>query len=203
MSANIQEVYSSTEALAAVIEATKSYQRKYNRTLMKAFEDTLHTNYDFAKIRYEEQWTGEKYYTWEKYKTIFYNYTTGNYPTLPEAIKKYLRIYYRSSNFRKSPDPDILKSIKEQLEILAAYELDKKRELDQIEQETKEIRRILMHQDFTPACEYVVPFLKLEDAGRLGNPKARGRMALLLEMFNYGFILGKRVERAKKYGQHT
>lgn len=127
----------------------------------------------------------------------------GNYPTLPEAIKIYLLGNYKPFNYRKSPDPDILKSIKEQLEILAAYELDERRELDQIEQETKEIRRILMHQDLTPACEYIVPFLKLEEAGRLGNPKTRGRIALLIEMFNYGFILGKRAERAKKYGQHT
>ena len=71
MSGNIKEVYSSTEALAALIEATKAHQKEYDLTLMNAFEQKLYSNYNFAKIWYEEQRAGEKYYTWEQYKSSF------------------------------------------------------------------------------------------------------------------------------------
>lgn len=203
MSANIQEVYSSNEALAAVIEATKAHQKKYNLTLMNAFEQKLHSNYNFAQIWYEKQWTGEKYYTWEQYKSFFYNYITGIYPTLPTAIKCYLLNNYKPFNYPKTPDPDVFKIIKEQLEVLAEYELKEKQELEQIEHETTEIRRILMHQNLTPALEYIEPFLRLEEAGILGKPEMRGKTALLIEMFNYGFILGKRTERARKHSKSS
>ena len=58
MSGNIKEVYSSTEALAALIEATKAHQKEYDLTLMNAFEQKLYSNYNFAKIWYEEQRAG-------------------------------------------------------------------------------------------------------------------------------------------------
>lgn len=54
-----------------------------------------------------------------------------------------------------------------------------------------------------PAFDYIEPFLRLEEAGMLGKPEMRGKTALLIEMFNYGFILGKRTERARKHSRCT
>lgn len=203
MSGNIKEVYSSTEALAALIEATKAHQKEYDLTLMNAFEQKLYSNYNFAKIWYEEQRAGEKYYTWKQYKSSFYNYIMGNCNTLPTAIKYYLFKNYQSFNCPQFPDKDVYKSIKEQIEVLAEYELKEKQELEQIEQETTEIRQILSYQDLMPAFDYIEPFLRLEEAGMLGKPEMRGKTALLIEMFNYGFILGKRTERARKHSRCT
>lgn len=203
MSENTIQLFSSEEALATVIESTKTYQKEYNLTLMNAFEETLLKNYQYAKAWSEKARTDKKYYTWERYKDFFYGFIVGKYPYLPEAVVCYLTSYYSGSKYSKALDLQVLKTIKEQLEVLAVYELKEKQELEQIEQETTEMRRILSYQDIMPAFDYIEPFLRLEEAGMLGKPETRGKTALLIEMFNYGFILGKRTERARKHSKSS
>lgn len=194
MSENTIQHFSSEKALATVIESTKKHQKKYDLTLIKAFDQTLLKNYKYAQA-----WADKKYYTWEQYKDFFYGFIVGKYPYLPEAVVCYLTSFYSGSKYSKALDLQVLKTIKEQLEILAECELKKKQELEYIKQETEKIRLILSYQDLTPAFDYIEPFLKLEEAGVLGKTETRGKTALLIEMFNYGFILGKRTERARKH----
>ena len=191
------EHLSSFDLLTAAIEAAKEHSKIYGLTLTEAFNQKLHSSYNYSKGWHEDHYEG-KFYAIEQYKAFFYNFIIGNSPELPEPVLYWATSYFRGYNY-KEPDTTALTIIKEYTEALLISEQEEQQEIEQLEQETKEIRRILRHQDFLIAFEFVSPFIKLEEAGKLGSHEVRGKTALLTEMFNYGFILGKQAERARKH----
>lgn len=197
-----ENIMSSQEALTAVINAVEAYKTRYSLTLTKAFEESLNNSYKYAKGWYEKNSSG-KYYTWNQYRAFFYNFIIGKCPELPKAMLCYLTAFYSGYDYSSIPDTGVLETLKMYVESTLDSEQEEKEELKRLEQETREIRRILKHQDFLNAYEHIMPFLKLEEAGKLGNKETRGKRMLLTEMFNYGFILGKRTEREKKHKQNT
>lgn len=177
----------SMEVLAAMLEATKHNEKRHNLTLEEAFEDIIKGNYKYSKGWYEDTYN-KKYYTWEQYKNILYNFIAENISELPMPILYYLTRYFNGYDYRNL-DNDSFKIIKEYVEL----ELEERKELERLERETQEIRHILKNQNYSLAYECIIPFLKLEEAGKLG-----GKTMLIADMFNYGFILGKKTERARK-----
>ncbi|MGN0612641.1 MAG: hypothetical protein ACI4JB_01950 [Porcipelethomonas sp.] len=197
-----ENIMSSQEALTAVINAVEAYKTRYSLTLTKAFEAELRSSYKYAKSWYEGK-SSRKYYTWNQFRAFFYNFIIGKCPELPKAMLCYLTAYYRGYDYSSNPDTGVLENLKMYVESTLDSEQEEKEELKRLEQETREIRSILKHQDILKAYEYIMPFLKLEEAGMLGNQETRGKTMLLTEMFNYGFILGKRTERERKHKQNT
>lgn len=180
----------SMEVLATMLEATKHNGKRHNLTLEEAFEDIIKGSYKYSKGWYEDTYN-KKYYTWEQYKNILYNFIAENISELPMPILYYLTRYFNGYDYRNL-DNDSFKIIKEYVEL----ELEERKEIERLERETQEIRHILKNQNYSLAYECIIPFLKLEEAGKLG-----GKTMLISDMFNYGFILGKKTERARKHNR--
>ncbi len=180
----------SMEVLAAMLEATKHNGKRHNLTLEEAFEDIIKGSYKYSKGWYEDTYN-KKYYTCEQYKNILYNFIEENILELPMPMLYYLTKYFNGYDYRNL-DNDSFKIIKEYAEL----ELEERKEIERLERETQEIRHILKNQNYSLTYECIIPFLKLEEAGKLG-----GKTMLIADMFNYGFILGKKTERARKHNR--
>lgn len=197
-----ENIINSQEALTAVINAVEAYKTRYSLTLTKAFEESLNNSYKYAKGWYEKNSPG-KYYTWNQYRVFFYNFIIGRCPELPEAMLCFLTSYFRGYDYNKVSNTETLEFLKKYVISTLDAEHEEEREIRRLEHETRKIRRILRYQDFFTAYEFVLPFLKLEEAGKLENHKTKERTRFITEMFNYGFILGKRAERARKNKYNT
>ena len=184
------------------INAVEAYKTRYSLTLTKAFEESLNNSYKYAKGWYEKNSPG-KYYTWNQYRAFFYNFIIGRCPELPEAMLCFLTSYFRGYDYNKVSNTETLEFLKKYVISTLDAEHEEEREIRRLEHETRKIRRILRYQDFFTAYEFVLPFLKLEEAGKLENHKTKERTRFITEMFNYGFILGKRAERARKNKYNT
>lgn len=189
-------ISNSKKALAAFIECIKVHIKRNKLTLAEAYENELLSSYKFAEGWYEEI-IKEKYCTQEQYKNYFRNFILGNCAELPEFILYYLINFCEGFDY-KNLDNDVLMAIREYLKKQLSSEAEDRNKLEKLMQETKEIRHILKYQNLLFALNNIMPFVKLEEAGKLGGKYARGKTMLLVEMFNYGYILGKRAERAKK-----
>ncbi|MGN0677162.1 MAG: hypothetical protein ACI4K5_05400, partial [Ruminococcus sp.] len=159
-----ENIMSSQEALTAVINAVEAYQTRYSLTLTKAFEESLHGSYKYAKSWYEGK-SSRKYYTWNQFREFFYNFIIGKCSELPETMLYYLTACYRGYDYSSIPDTGVLETLKMYVKSTLDSEQEEKEELKRLEQETREIRSILKHQDILKAYEYIMPFLKLEEAG--------------------------------------
>ncbi len=204
MTENKNILFTSEEALASIIEASKMYRKKYNLLFLEAFDQTLKGCYNYTKGWYEERHPNKKYfYTWKQYTNIFYNMILGNISRLPESVIQELTNYYQDSDYDTNIDTMAFELLKDSIKILLESKQKEMKEIDKFERETAEIRRILKHQDFLNAYEHIISFLKLEEAGKLRDNGAKSETMLIADVFNLGFILGKRAERAKKHKQNT
>ena len=196
MSENKNRIFSSKETLAAVIEKAKICQNRYKRTITYSFEDSLLGCYKYSES-WHRHYNGEtkNYYDFDEYKEIFYRFIAGNLSFLPKAIRVYATFYYKDSNYSKEPDSIVV----EELKSYAKNLLDERKVLERLEQETVELIQILGHQDTTLAVEKMLPLYKLEKAGKFIKGRKGDMLMFALYMFNYGYILGKRKERAKKH----
>lgn len=196
MSENKNQIFSSKETLAAVIECSKRYKERYKKPIITAFEDSLLSCY-----RYYESWYShdnratKNYYDFDKYKEIFCQFIAGNLSFLPKSIRIYATSYYRGSQYSKEPDLNVVEELKNHAKKL----MDERKALERLEQETAELIQMLRHQDTTLAVEKMLPLYELEKAGRFIKGRKGDMLMFSLYMFNYGYILGKRKERAKKH----
>lgn len=195
------KISDSMKVLAAMLEAIKRDKKRYNLTLEAAFENKINGSYEYAKSWYEETYN-KKYYTQEQYKNILYNFISGNISELHMPILYYLTGYFNGYDY-KNLDNASFKIIKEYVEMQLSFELEERKEIERLERDTQEIRRILGRHNYTMALECIIPFIKLEEAGKLRNNGAKSVTMLVADMFNYGFILGKKAERARKHKQTT
>ena len=140
----INQIFNSTEAIAAVIEKTKETKGRYKLSTVKAFEASLLGCYKYSKA-WHRRHNGETeaYYSFESYKKYFYAFITGNLSELPKAIRFYLSEFYRSSNFAKIPDIVVIEELKNHGKKIE----DEKRKTNQLKQETAELRKMLLFQD--------------------------------------------------------
>lgn len=77
--------------------------------------------------------------------------------------------------------------------------MDEKKAICQLEQESAELIRMLESQNAVLAIEKVLPLYELEKAGKFIKGRKGDMLMFSIYMFNYGYILGKRKERAKKH----
>jgi len=194
MSENKNQIFSSKETLAAVIERAKITQERYKKSIAYSFEDSLLGCYKYSEswYRYNNGDT-KRYYTFEEYKERFYSFIIGNLPFLPRVIRVYATFYYEDSHYSKEIDSIVVEELKKYSE----KQLDEKRLLKRLESESAELRRMLGFQNTALALKKVLPLYELEKVG-----KFNGRNDMLMfsiYMFNYGYILGKRKERTKKH----
>lgn len=194
MKDNINRISNSKEALAAFIECIKVHIERNKFTLPDAYEDGLLSSYNFAKGWYEEI-IKDEYCTLEQYKNYFRSFILGDCSELPQYILCFLAHFYEGYDYTNL-DNDVVIAIKEYLKFQLSLEAEKRKKIENLMQETKEIRRILKHQSVSFALKNIMPFIELEEAGKLGSKEVRGKTTLLIEVFNYGLILGKRAERA-------
>lgn len=196
MSENKNQIFSSNEALAAVIEDSKRYKERYKKSITAAFEDSLLSCYKYSESWYRYH-NGEtkSYYDFDEYKEIFYKFIAGNLSFLPELIRSYVIFYYRDSQYSKEPDLNVVEELKNHAKKL----LDERKALERLEQEAAELIQMLRHQDTTLAVEKMLPLYELEKAGKFIKGRKGDMLMFSLYMFNYGYILGKRKERAKKH----
>lgn len=196
MSKNKNQIFSSEETLAAVIEHSKRYKERYKMSITTAFEDSLLSCYKYSESWYRHH-NGEtmRYYDFDEYKEIFYRFIVGNLLFLPKLIRIYATSYYRDSQYSKEPDLNVVKELKNHAKKL----LDERKALERLEQEETELIQMLGHQSITLAVEKVLPLYELEKAGKFIKGRKSDILIFSLYMFNYGYILGKRKERAKKH----
>ncbi len=197
MKDNINRISNSKEALAAFIECIKVHIERNKFTLPEAYEDGLLSSYNFAKGWYEEI-IKDEYCTLEQYKNYFHGFILGDCSELPQYILCFLAHFYEGYDYTNL-DNDVAIAIKEYLKFQLFLEAEKRKKIENLMQETKEIRDILKHQSVSFALKNIMPFIELEVAGKLGSKEVRGKTTLLIEVFNYGLILGKRSERAIKH----
>lgn len=93
--------------------------------------------------------------------------------------------------------------MKDDIKVLLETKRQTNQKLQKLLNETEEIRRILKHKNYMPALDYVLPFIELEEAGKLRDHGAKSETMLIADMFNYGFILGKKAERKRKNKRNT
>ncbi len=190
------------ESLIIIIEAAKKYKSDYNHlTLLEALKGTLHGWYDYSK-RWHEKMYDEEFYKYDKCMDYIYRFTETKITPLPEIIRYYLADYYQGNKFPETLDTAAHKKLKEDIEAMLNAEYLKKRKLQKTLNETEEIRRILSCHNYTLALECVLPFIELEEAGKLRGNGTKSETMLIADMFNLGFILGKRTERSRKH-KHT
>lgn len=195
MSENKNQIFSSKETLAAVIEYAKIYKEKYKVSTTTAFEDSLLGCYKHSEswYRYNNGDT-KRYYTFEEYKERFYSFITGKLPFLPKLIRMYATFYYKDSHYSKEIDSIVV----EELKSYSEKQLNEKRLLKRLESEAADLVQMLGFQNTTLAIEKVLPLYKLEEAGKFLKGRKGDMLMFSIYMFNYGYILGKRKERAKK-----
>ncbi len=196
MSENKKQIFSSKETLAAVIECSKRCKERHKMSITTAFEDSLLSCYHYSELWYGRHNSEEKsYYSFEEYKEIFCRFIAGNLSFLPEAIRAYATFYYEDSHYSKEADSIVVEELKNYAEKM----LDERKALGRLEQETAELIQMLGRQDTTLAVEKMLPLYELEKAGKFIKGRKGDMLMFSLYMFNYGYILGKRKERAKKH----
>lgn len=196
MSENKNQIFSSKETLAAVIEHAKICKERYKRSITYAFEDSLLGCYKYSEswYRYNNGDT-KRYYTFEEYKERFYSFITGDLPFLPKLIRAYATFYYEDSHYSKEVDSIVA----EELKSYSEKQLDEKKLLKRLESEAADLVQMLGFQNTKLAIEKVLPLYKLEEAGKFLKGRKGDMLMFSIYMFNYGYILGKRKERAKKH----
>ena len=196
MSENKNQIFSSKETLAAVIEHAKIYKERYKRSITYAFEDSLLGCYKYSEswYRYNNGDT-KRYYTFEEYKERFYSFITGHLPFLPKLIRAYATFYYEDSHYSKEVDSIVA----EELKSYSEKQLDEKKLLKRLESEAADLVQMLGFQNTKLAIEKVLPLYKLEETGKFLKGRKGDMLMFSIYMFNYGYILGKRKERAKKH----
>lgn len=177
------------EILAVIVEAVKMQQERYGRPLLEAFDDVVLGCYKYSESHYKKQ-CNKSYFTLEHYETDLSMFVSGIHIGLPKSITHYLNWYFR--DFNTTIDEDILEQLKEQIQLRFELERKKARRIWQCECETEDIRALLHKQKLDEAIKHVAPFILLEKTGKYNGD------SLIIDMFNYGYILGKRVERSKK-----
>lgn len=203
MTENKNSIPSSEESLIIIVEAAKEYKERYDYlTLMEALEQTLHGWYNYSKYWHEKMYD-EEFYKYDKCMDYIYRFIESKITSLPKIIRYYLADYYRDNKFTEILDIDTYEKLKNDIKEMLDVQFWERRELQKILNETKEIRRILGCHNYTMALDCVLPFIKLEEAGKLRDNREKSKTMLIVDMFNYGFILGKRVERARKHKQTT
>lgn len=194
MTENRTALYTSEEALAIIISRTKKYQRQYHLDLIEAFRQTVCSCWKYSRAWYEEAWKkdNEKYYSFEEYKSFFYNYIVGVYRKLPDAIVFYITSWSEGSGYSRIIDKEALAEIKIQLKALADEEINRRKQFDRMREETKELRRILKHQKYHREADELVALYMIF------TEEKKETFKMFIDIFNYGYIKGKRAVRHKK-----
>lgn len=158
-----------------------------NFSVYTAFEQTIISFYYFAEARIKNT---PHYCTLNEYKEIFFNAVMES-QEIPSVYCILITRYYIHGleERRKTPlNTDFLKTLRQQIS-------EHRTQIEDLNTATADIRKILGHQTFELYMKYALPLIK--------QHRITGMSAdyTLMDIFNYGYIIGKREERAKKSGR--
>ena len=177
------------EHFAAILaDEVKKYSEQHNAPIIKAFKDVVAGWYYYSDNQLELRG-----YTDRMSKSDYYNAfckfvlsDERNKAFLPNEYRQMLRQYYYYT--REYPILD-----KEYFAFIKAAVKEEQKERQELEERTRDILKVLGHQP--------VPLLQVDmlyDIVESLRLKEYSSLATLVYIFNYGYIQGKRAERAKK-----
>ena len=166
----------------------KKYSEQYNTPIINAFEGVVAGWYYYSDNQLELRG-----YTDRMSKSDYYNAfckfvlsDVRNKAFLPNEYRQMLRQYYYYT--REYPILD-----KEYFAFIKAAVKEEQKERQELEERTRDTLKVLGHQP--------VPLLQVDmlyDIVESLRLKEYSSLATLVYIFNYGYIQGKRAERAKK-----
>lgn len=164
----------------------KKYSEQYNTPIINAFEGVVAGWFYYSDNQLELQG-----YTDRMSKSDYYNafckfiLSDVGYKTfLPTEYRQMLWKYYYCT--REYPILD-----KEYLALIKAAVKEEQKERQELEERTRDILKVLGHQP----VQQIDMLYDIVESLRL---KEHDSFATLIYIFNYGYIQGKRAERAKK-----
>ncbi len=188
---------SDVEILTTMIESEKRteqllYKGNCPYTALKSYQEAVYSVFYYSKARYEELMGVGSFYERNEYLHLFYDLAL-DLKGLPETVKKCASLYYHGTPHDTEIDAifyaRLCKEIKDEIE----RERAEQAEIERIKEETKELQRILGEQFPLQDLEKIKPLLKLAE-----HENRAGSYLFMAQLFNYGFIEGKRAERAKR-----
>lgn len=149
-------------------------------TVLTAFEDTIDCLYYYGQAH---GFAGSNV-DLKRFRVSIYSCLRHGI-NLSCSVRASASSFYR--NTRRSSEHDLIF-----IEELLAAEADRTESIRRNENETEAIRKILRHQPVVSRIDKIEPLLTYE--------KNHGGIDILtyVSLFNYGYILGKRTERAKR-----
>lgn len=172
------------ELIPLIIEKVKKHGLKYEMTPLNALKER--SNIWFCYSKRQLAVIGQTIDLSEReYFDMICNFIIDDKTTIPERYANFI-FEYHSYNFRDlSLDKDFLNNLCDSIR------LEQKR-VKKLKSDMSEILHILGHQYALTPLKYVTP---LVEALRL---KDCPDSLIFLDLFNYGVIMGKRAERARR-----
>lgn len=178
------------QIVALLVSEAGRISNKYNISLLRAYNDLARLLYD-----YQSGQAGEGFMSCKEYYKQLTRFILGE--GLPSAgLIMYLVKYYsypsKPTGAALELDQAKLKELQDALREQQQAIRERERALRANEQSTREIRRIIHKQPATSVYELIEPIIKaFESSGQ-------SRTITYIDLFNYGYMEGKRAERARR-----
>lgn len=172
------------ELIPLIIETVKKHGLKYEMTPLKSLEERSYIWFGYSKSHLDN--IGQTIDLSEReYFDIICNFIIDDKTTIPERYANFI-FEYHGYNFRD------LSLDKEFLDNLCDSIRSEQKRIKKLESDMSEILHILDQQYFLTNLEYVAPLVEVRRLKEYPN------FCIFLDLFNYGFIMGKRAERARR-----
>ncbi len=177
------ETLSNEMIIARAIERAKEYMEKYNApTLLKAFDEEIYLQYEYVRNHIIEDEGGSTCGRLA-YTEMYYSAAMGE-TEFPYIYRLVLSNYY---SFKAPPqDNKALGELRTQI-------IERRKYIDDITNKTAQMRLMLSNIPIGEAAEHIGPLLEWRQI-----TKQEGSIGLYIDLFNLGYIEGKRAERKKK-----
>lgn len=170
------KITNNTDILAIAIKQSKVYSQEYKISALEAYNMVIHNYFFYSEAHFNNICTMNEYFE------FFYN-LAQNKENLPVLYEQIIVMYYGGHIETVQMDYEFLEKL------CSSIEGEQKRTA-QIMTNTKQLRKILSKQ-----C---VPFDKIETIQRIVQINNSPDIFFYSNLYNYGFIEGKRAERARR-----
>lgn len=161
---------------------------------LELFNSGIHSFYKYIIAWSNKYGNGDSFYSREDFAEKFYSAVLDN-EELPPDICAWAKRYYKNST-HKEVTAEFITALKSKIKSSKALrefqEKIKKMSVIRNEEETSEIRKILAHSCIPGVYDNVAPLIEY------AKNNNHGLVWLSIDMFTYGYIMGKRAERAKR-----
>ncbi len=175
-------LFNTNEAIATTINGVKKYKSEYSHlTFFEAFNTVVINLYHYTNGHEDDVCSKSEYVE------MFYAAIMGEIE-LSKVYRCAISNYYSFN-----PVPIDTKALMELRELIA----ERRQYLNSLDEKTAEIRRILGHQAFDEAAKKVFPLCKWHKE----NAENEDINIFYINLFNCGYIEGKRAERKRRHAQ--